>query len=128
MRIEMENGTAIESPTADHIRQTIEALDADGNTYAILTARPLTYMQTIVCEGGMELEFQEGDTDQHFQASRLLERGDVIWAMQQYASGDEAWRTEFEWNHLDLAAASGSGCASVIFWVLSTSGALMWLS
>lgn len=128
MKLETENGTLFDSPSAEDIRQAIETLETDENAFAILTARSLTYMQTIVTESGLELEYQEGDTDRHFQASQLLERQDVIRAMQQYAAGDEAWRNDFQWQHLDLSATSGGGCAGGLLFLLLTAVTAAYIS
>ena len=111
MKIVTENGTEIENPSDADIRRVIESLNDSGNGFAILSTAEEHYMQTAGCmKDGFILEYREGSWDQHFQASTgSVQTSDVIRAMQQYAAGNESWRTSLTWEPHE--ASSGSGCA-----------------
>lgn len=122
MQLESELGGATNNPSSADIERVVQSLDAEQNTFAILTRQPLTYMQCRVEGDQLELEYQDGDTDRHYQSTRLVSRDEVVQAMSLYAKGDDAWQTLVEWQHLDLssepthgdAAQSSGGCAGVV--------------
>lgn len=114
MRIESEDGTSIESPTEADIERIIDSLGGEGNVFAILTARPMTYMQTAVLDDRFQLEYQEDDTEHHYEASEPPTKEAVVATMQQYALGDDRWKSAHEWKHLDLSGHARSGCAGAL--------------
>jgi hypothetical protein len=132
MHLETEAGTKFSSPKSSDIRHAIETLDVEVSTYAILTRSPQTYMQTMRLEEGYELEYQEGDTDHHYQADRLVTADEVIAAMTSYAADDPAWKTMCAWKPLDLSATGPSkkGCAGAVLLVggVATLAMLSWLA
>ncbi|WP_442483218.1 hypothetical protein [Aeoliella sp. SH292] len=132
MHLETEAGTKFSSPSAGDIRHAIDTLDVDESTYAILTRSPQTYMQTMRLEDGFELEYQDGDTDHHYQADRLLTAEEVIAAMDSYAADDPQWKTMFVWQKLDLSATSPAkkGCAGAVLLVggAATLAVLSWFA
>lgn len=132
MHLETEAGTKFSLPSASDIRHAIESLDVDESTYAILTRSPQTYMQTMRLEEGFELEYQEGDTDHHYQADRLLTAEEVIAAMDSYAADDPEWKTMVAWQKLDLTATSPTkkGCAGAVLILggAATLAVLSWLA
>lgn len=114
MHLETESGAKVTLPTASDLRHAIETLDVDVNTYAILTRSPQAYLQTMRLEEGFELEYQQGDTDHHYQADRLLTADEVIAAMTYYAADDPKWESIAAWKHLDLSATTKKGCAGAV--------------
>lgn len=123
MQFESEQGGVIDSPSSAEIERVVKSLDADVNTFAILKREPLTYIQTRTEQGQFELEYQDGDTDRHYQSTRLVSRDEVAQAFTLYAKGDDAWRSLVEWQHLDLSdppttqgapSSSQGGCAGVV--------------
>lgn len=88
------------SPTADQIETELHKLDGDGNSFAILGLDGLTYLQTAGGPStGFVLEYQEGDTTQHFQSMREdYPITFVVKMFQAYAQSDESWRTMVEWK------------------------------
>lgn len=125
MQLESEQGGLVDSPSSADIERVVQSLDADVNTFAILTRMPLTYIQTRSVDGQFELEYQDGDTDRHYQSTRLLSRDEVEQAFTLYAKDDEAWQTLVEWQHFDLSdlpethgdSPSSGGCAGVVLLV-----------
>lgn len=111
MRLELENGTTIDEPTAAQIAQALGSLNAQkDNSFAILQRADQTYVQTAQlddpdqAEPHFALEYQEGSTAKHFEA--VAEDGiplpRIIAAFQKYAAGDDSWRGDFEWTKMDL--------------------------
>ncbi|MCO6042786.1 hypothetical protein NG895_02595 [Aeoliella sp. ICT_H6.2] len=123
MKLESEQGGVIDTPASVDIERVVHALDGEVNTFAILTKVPLTYIQTRVVDGQFELEYQNGDTDQHYQADRLVSRDEVVQAFSLYAKDDDAWQGLVEWQPLDLSSEpvvheeslqSSGGCTGVV--------------
>lgn len=62
-------------------------------------------------EAGFILEYQEGDTDWHFKATReKIPLAEVVKAFQLYASGDGGWKAILDWERIELSMWSGRGC------------------
>jgi hypothetical protein len=103
MVLELEDGTTIERPTDAQIHEALATLQGDmGNEFAILGQNEMTYMQAAPMDEGYVLEFQEGDTNHHYQAVDLLPLSAVIEAFQMYQRGDETWKLKTQWQRIDL--------------------------
>lgn len=101
--LEMRWGKEIEEPSLPHVREVVEKLNGSVDSFAILHKSEFTYLQ---CHGGKldgyNLEYQEGSLDQHFECTDNLTEEDVIEIFQAYRSGDENWRTKFNWEKQNM--------------------------
>jgi hypothetical protein len=74
IRLELENGTAEDAPSAERVRELLATLSANGNSFAILASGDHDYMQTALSDGGFVLEKRMGGPDAHFEATHLIPR------------------------------------------------------
>ncbi len=110
MRLTTSN-TEILNPPRAQIRRTLEGLDGDDNYFAILTADDGAFVQTAWShEDGFILEYQDGDLSRHYRAKQTgIPHEAIVQAFSDYQAGNERWRTQFEWERLDLANAPSNG-------------------
>jgi len=101
MHLTVESGDVIRDATEEDIRGRIE-----GEEFAILAADEDTYLQCAEqseAPYGYILEYQEGDLSRHYQATDdavPLDR--VIATFIKYLRGDESWKSDFEWQRIEL--------------------------
>lgn len=94
-----------EPATRERIAEIIPALAGRDDPFAILEAGELTYMQTCWTEHGYELEYQDGDLEQHYRVrDGGLTAADVVRAMQDYLDGSPAWRPRFVFDQEPVGA------------------------
>ena len=76
-------------------------------------------------EAGFVVEYQDGDTDQHFRATReKISLSDVVKAFQSYAAGEGAWKGMFQWAKLDEADLKAKkGCLGAAVMLVAAGGA-----
>jgi hypothetical protein len=103
VKLELENGCLVESPSPKDIERELRTLKESGNSYAILSKDKDHFLQTAVdTPDRFELEFNGGrgmaGLRQAADASIPLQR--VIGAFQDYAAGGEGWRHSFRWEPL----------------------------
>ncbi len=100
MQLEFESGTVIDSPKLEDLAQL------EREEYSILSRDPLTYIQcarTTERPWGYHLEYQDGSTDQHFEAiNGPFSLHQVVEAFRKYLWFDDTWTSDFEWQKLDL--------------------------
>jgi hypothetical protein len=111
MRLTLEDGTAIDQPTAEAIERALRTLNwLEDNSFAILERGDMTYLQTAqedvpeVEQPFFVLEYQDGSVSEHYRVCEgplPLER--IIRAFQKYADQDDSWRGEFEWERMELS-------------------------
>lgn len=117
MKLTTENGMEIENPSQSDISRAIGSLNQGGNGFAILAIEEEAFVQAAgSIMDGFILEYRDGSWDRHFQTSQAVSTNQVIQAMQQYAAGDESWRTSFSWEPHE--GQSKSGCAAVVLFAL----------
>lgn len=95
----------IQNPTDTDIRQAVSSLDTDKNSaFLVLATSELTYMQTSGDKNiGFSLEYQEGNTEHHYQAKRDdFTAEEIIQAMISYCAGSENWKKISEWMRIDV--------------------------
>ncbi len=99
MRLELETGDVFDDPDDQTIDDAIRGA-SDG--FIILSISELEYIQAAGSpDEGYVLEYQEGDTDRHYQAAELNVPVDrVVRAFQQYASGDPGYKARFTWEKI----------------------------
>jgi hypothetical protein len=106
MQLILESVKTIENPTAGEIAEALPS-----TRFAVLASGPesSSYMQFARSrKRGIELEYQVDSLGNHFRAfdsSLTMER--VITAFQKYASRDDSWKTDFQWEHLDVMTIHG---------------------
>jgi hypothetical protein len=101
MQLIVESARAIENPTADEIAEALSVA-----RFAVLASGSdaSSYMQFARSrKRGIELEYQVSSLGNHFRAcnpSLTMDR--VIAAFQKYVSGDDSWKTDFQWVPVDV--------------------------
>jgi len=99
MRLETENGGTIHDPSGGEIIAALNQLDG----FAILSHDELTYLQAAgTSQDNFVLEYQEGDTDEHFVCPDRLSLNQITTAFMAYAQGNPSWRYAFRWEKLAL--------------------------
>lgn len=104
MELSTNGGRVVRSPSASQIEEALGSLDSGDDGFVILEESSVTYLQAAGDRGtGFVLEYQEGDTDRHFKATReRIPLAEVVKAFQMYAAGDARWKGMFEWEPLEL--------------------------
>jgi hypothetical protein len=104
MRLEIEDESPVDNPTAGDVRQALLLLDRAGSRWTVLDIRPNYYLQARVAEDGqLIVEYREGGPDRHYRAGGPQPREAVIDAFLDYLAGGNGWRTAFEWRRLEMA-------------------------
>ncbi len=92
-------------PNDEQIRQALSALDVsrDGVGWAILARSEMTYLQVGGKTSGFEMEYQEGDVENHYRAAREnFELEDVVQAFARYRDGTIDWSVYGDWDRITL--------------------------
>ncbi|NNM00941.1 MAG: hypothetical protein HKO62_09345 [Gammaproteobacteria bacterium] len=100
------NGTVQEGGVSDEaIAEAIQSLTGDVDSFAILAASEMSYIQTAGDPGtGFDLEYQNGSLKEHYYCtSGPLTAKQVVDAFQRYAKGDDRWQKDLGWKREDLA-------------------------
>jgi len=95
----------VEDPTDEEIRSGLAELDQIQNdAFAILSQSEETYMQTAGDrQSGFVLEYQEGDLNNHYQATnRQISLAEVTAAFMAFRRGLTDWKTRFTWEKINL--------------------------
>ena len=110
MKLKLSTGKTLEDLSEDSIAHALSTLPGGEDSWAILQKDELHYMQT--CESGQGertwgegfiLEYQDGSLDSHYKCvDDNLELSAIERAFQLYFKGDDRWRTEYEWQPVDL--------------------------
>jgi hypothetical protein len=104
MQLDLESGRVIRNVKASQLRAAIEA-----EQFAILGtgSRGNTYMQCAVQDAApwqYILEYQERSVDHHYRAVHQgIPLAAVTAAFAKYLAGDPSWKTDFEWEWMDLS-------------------------
>ena len=104
MKLTVGSADPIANPSAEQIRSALDALGDSSDSFAILAASELTYIQTSGTPAdGFVLEYQTGSTEQHFRSeSDSVPLDTVTEAFLLYAEADPSWREVASWQHEDL--------------------------
>lgn len=109
MDLEFESGRIIRKATEGDILAHLE-----GEEFAILSSSSDsgTYLQ---CAEQQEppfeyiLEYQEGSLSRHYRAvDEPIPLDRVLSAFLKYLRGDASWRTDFQWEKVDLERKKGT--------------------
>jgi hypothetical protein len=99
MRLETENGGTFQDPSDGEIAAALSRLDG----YAILSHDELTYLQAAgTSQDNFVLEYQEGDTEEHFACPDRLSLNQITTAFLAYAKGNPSWCSAFRWEKLEI--------------------------
>ena len=125
------NGDAVNEPvTADLIARSIQSLDGDGDSFAILAREAQVYMQTSGdIYDGFILEYRNGSESEHYVCTNTqLPAEDVIRAMQRYLENDSRWKTDIDWETqtFDYQHGSARKWIFVGLFVALAAAALFW--
>jgi hypothetical protein len=99
VNLELESGKIIESATLADLRLI------EGEEFAILSDGEATYMQCAAPDGPDDylLEYQIGSLSEHFHAvDGPITLNRVLAAMRSYLQKDDAWKTDFQWEKMEL--------------------------
>ena len=101
MRLEYEAGTIIENATEADVLARLQ-----GERFAVLTARPGTYLQCAEQNDdpfAYLLEYQEEDTEHHYHAvEEPIALEQVLAVFCNYLRGDESWKADIRWEKMAL--------------------------
>jgi len=114
MRLETEEGPAVEAPTDEQLREALAGLGGPSGSFAILTRqdRPLEYIQTAGETDQFIVEHHEGRN--HYRAEAdVLPLDQVAALFDAYNRGDEAWRRMVPWQDV-TREVSGSAWVKVL--------------
>ncbi len=126
MELRLESGKTIRDPSALAIAEALRGHVQSGGGFAILERDEQTYIQAAGDgEAGFVLEYQDGDTEQHFRATReRISLSEVTKALSSYAAGDGAWKGMFEWARLDESGFEAKkGCLGAVVMLVAAGGA-----
>jgi hypothetical protein len=137
MRLEREDGTTWDDPSAETIAEVLGSLGRPGTRFVILERGPDFYIQAGADEdGACGLEFREGSDASHMRCTDdPLRVREVVRAFQDYAAPNDDWRDRFTWKPLnpprrpktpepqnaapELPGMKRSGCLSVVAAVIA---------
>lgn len=106
MKLELENGTTVKNPDAAAIGKSLALVQG----FAILSKDRMTYIQAVgSAKDGFLLEYQEGDTDQHYRCPEILPLEQATRAFVSYAQVDDGWRTSISWRGGTGSAGEAEG-------------------
>jgi hypothetical protein len=102
MELDTAGSIAYRQVTEGNLREAFRN-DAQRGEYIILSQQPEVYMQAAgEDDGPYQLEYRDGDANEHYQAEGELGKDDVERAFLWYLAGDARWRTEFRWKKLEF--------------------------
>lgn len=99
MRLATEEGSGIDEPTDEQLREALSGLGGPAGSFAVLTRadRPPEYVQTAGEADQFLVEYREGKKHHRAEGETLpLEK--VVALFQAYNRGDEAWREMVPWQ------------------------------
>lgn len=95
MNLELENHASVKDPDAPAISKALSRVQG----FAILSKDKMTYIQASgSAKDGFLLEYQEGNTEQHYQGPGQLSLDQATRAFISYAQDDESWKTSVLWR------------------------------
>jgi hypothetical protein len=106
MQLTLDGERVITNPSDDEIAQALHAA-----RFAVITAGPDSdnYMQFKHSrKRGFDFEYQRDSLESHFYAvdsGLTLER--IVTAFQKYCKGDDSWKTDFDWQLMQVMTHNG---------------------
>jgi len=102
--LQMNSGREVVNPSDSQLREALAGLDVqrDGDGFAILERSQMTYLQVSGDSRiGFDMEYQEGDTDHHYRATRDdLSLEEVVDALAAYSDGRAEWWKTQDWEKI----------------------------
>jgi len=102
MKLETAGSIAYGQVTEEDLREAFRD-DARRGEYIILSQQPEIYMQAAgEANGPYQLEYRDGNREQHYHAEGEYRKDDVERAFLWYLAGDSRWRTDIRWKKLEF--------------------------
>jgi hypothetical protein len=114
MKLEFEEGPAIENPSNAAIAEALPKVGGERGNFAILAEAEQEYMQTGRSAGDTSkftLEYRK--EGKQYQVVDPVPLDEAIAAFQDYASGKANFKERHRWRELDFSEA-GNGCLGTI--------------
>ncbi len=106
MHLKLEGPRIIDNPSDEEIASALPEVK-----FAVIEdwKDSGSYLQFCISrKRGIELEYQVHTLKNHFKApGTSLTMNAVIRAFQKYARGDETWKTDFEWQRMEVINIQG---------------------
>lgn len=104
MQLDIEHHAPLVNPGIADIHGVLRRLTPGGDQFAILRSRPShCFIQTHTSDDGQfAVEYREGGPDRHYEANVPQSLDAVLDAFESYLTGDNRWRTAFEWRRMEL--------------------------
>jgi hypothetical protein len=104
MVLEAEGQKKISNPNRDQITESINRLNNDSSTFAIISKAKRDFIQTCYSTaGGLLLEYLDGSNNKHFQSLRHnLTLQEVTEVFCSYNRGESNWKQKYKWKLLEL--------------------------
>lgn len=103
---------SLDEPTINDILLAVDSLGPKPNHFAVLLKSEFSYIQTSTDvsyfaggkkkSSGFIMEYQDGSLDEHYQATELLNRGQVLRAFEWFLRNDERYISAFIWEKIPL--------------------------
>ena len=104
MVLTLSFGDRVQEPTDRDIRNLLGRLDVarDGEGFAILARDEMTYIQVSGdWKTGFDMEYQEGDVERHYRASREdISLDEAVQAFIDYRDGRIQWDRYGDWSRI----------------------------
>lgn len=104
MILESSDGSRTPAPSLLSVQKAIDGLENMDDGYVVIGPDEMTYVQCLGnSKQGYILEYQEGDTDQHFQAiNNDWLPGSLADRLWRYADGDPTWKEGIDWERIEI--------------------------
>ena len=93
--------------SSDHVTENelVNAFQDDKGRedFIILSKREQIYIQASgVNDDPYVIEYREGDDEHHFQSVNEVSKDTVLKTFLKYLKNDSSWKTDIEWERLEL--------------------------
>ena len=103
MILSLESGTTIPDPSDEEIANSLPLEEFGIIRETIDSSSYLQFAEEKEPPWELILEYQIDSLDNHFKAvdaPLTMER--ITRAFQKYARGDDSWKTDFKWEHMEF--------------------------
>ena len=96
-----------EEATEHLIDSSISTLKGEVDSYAILAADEMNYVQALATENGFVVQFQNGALDEHYEFDTYLSRPQTIQLFQAYLQGIKNWQGNLSYSKVQIMSTAG---------------------
>lgn len=101
--MKLETAQSLNSSHATiHDIQHIMENDKLRGEYIILSSGPQHYIQAGGESEPFILEYRDGRESEHYQCEKRVSRSELESALISYLSGNSSWKTQFQWQKVQL--------------------------